>query len=100
VIKAKFDLYFAVRTRESILNSDAVYTQRAKIDWTFNGTGTVDAQGAWSAGAGAGISSTSTTDPKSFAEVTSGGVVPITTGPLAVTELNNAESVQWALVDK
>lgn len=85
----KFNLYFAVRTMETVLASDTVYTQRGKTEWYFNGSGTILWQrnqngqptGSWQWQQGANARNDA---PKKFFEgVTDGTVVPITTGPTA-----------------
>jgi hypothetical protein len=73
-IVLKFMLYFAVRTREAVLGSDTVYTQRGSAWWKFNGSGEMS-QYIWTPDMGAGNSG-----PSVFTEVTNGAVVPITTG--------------------
>ena len=70
-----FNLYFTVRTTQSVNGSEHRYTQRASAHWTFNGSGTFDIAGNWTASANAGNSGSS-----SFSEITTGAVVPVTTG--------------------
>jgi hypothetical protein len=46
-----FDLYFAVRTtdnRHGATDADRVFTQYAKAEWRFNGSGAFDKAGVWS----------------------------------------------------
>ncbi len=74
-INFALNLYLGVRTIEAVNGSDDVYTQRASSSWTFNGSGTFDAAGSWTAGAAAGNSG----DAK-FSEVKTGTVIPVTTG--------------------
>ena len=73
-------LYLAVRTKETILDSDEVYTQRAKAAWSFDGSGTVVA-GVWTK------TGTGNTGAASFTAVTDGSVVPLSTAPVANTQL-------------
>jgi hypothetical protein len=77
-IEINFQLYLAVCTKESVLGSAAVYTQRGRADWWFNGSGTVDAAGVWQKGMSAKNDGSA-----SFVAVTDGSVVPITTGTTA-----------------
>jgi len=73
----EFDVrvYFAVRTTDDVNGSAAVYSQRAKTSWEFDGSGTVNAAKVWTqTGTGnTGIAA-------SFADVTNGTAVPVTTG--------------------
>lgn len=85
-IVADFRLYFAVRTKETILGSELVYTQRGIVNWQFNGSGTISAAGVWSTTAQVG-----NTGGAAFTLVTDGIVVPITTG----TPLNDRLPGTW-----
>jgi len=46
-VRIDFELYFAVRTNESSLASEKVYTQRGKSRWDFDGFGSVDNLGSY-----------------------------------------------------
>ncbi len=63
-------LYFAVRTKQNVNNSYDSLTQRCKLNWRFDGSGSVDASGKWTL-TGSGV----TGDP-SFSEVTNGDTIP------------------------
>jgi len=74
-----FDTYFAVQTKDAVNQSELVFTQRANgLTWTVNASGTIAKKGAayrWS--------STANNSPLgngAMNEVTSGEVVPVTTG--------------------
>lgn len=72
-IEHAFGLYVAVHTRDSRNNASAVYTQRGAANWTFDGSGSVDAAGVYTSAGG-------NTGSGSFTEVSSGAIVPVTTG--------------------
>jgi hypothetical protein len=82
VLRLDFELYFAARTRESVLGSDTIYTQRGRADWWFDGSGEINWEevngvlvGVWQHPGGYpndGVTS--------FFDVSNGSVVPITTG--------------------
>jgi hypothetical protein len=72
-----FHLYFAVRTKEAINNSEKVYTQRGQTAWRFDGTGSIIAGGVYTS---TGTGNTATN--KYLMEVTDGRACPITTGPV------------------
>ena len=91
-IRMDFNLYLAVRTKEQSLDSDKVYTQRAKASWYFNGSGKVT-NTIWS-NADAGNSG-----DKFFTVITSGAVVPVTTGMLVNVAGNPPNSV-WSTKNK
>lgn len=74
------NLYLAARTRDAGVGASTIFTQRAKADWQFNGSGAVDAAGKWAAGTTAKNSGKA-----SFTAVSDGSVVPVTSGP----EVNN-----------
>jgi hypothetical protein len=63
-------LYFAVRTKQNVNNSYDSLTQRCKLNWRFDGSGSVDASGKWTL-TGSGV----TGDP-TFSEVTNGDTIP------------------------
>jgi hypothetical protein len=77
-----FNLYFAVHTTEAVNGSQNVFTQLAQMAWQFDGSGNVGAGGVWTQAA-----KQASTGAKSFAMVTTGAVVPITTTPIFNSEL-------------
>jgi hypothetical protein len=87
VLISDFLLYFAVRTKETALAADLIYTQRGKVEWYFNGTGVITyaaAQNGWSwSWAKDGAENGAVGGNKYFQDVTTGAVVPVTTGPTA-----------------
>ena len=90
-IRLDFNLYCAVRTKEAIMGSDTVYTQREKASWYFDGSGTLNA-GVWTK-----VNTAKNNGDKLFAEVVNGDVVPVTTGDAA----NAALIAQtWSTVDQ
>ena len=97
-----FNTYLAVRTKElNELAAEEVYTQRAKASWKFDGTGDVtDFNGTgdlndmhWSS------TGTKNSGHQLFAEVTSGDVVPVTTGMLTNVAAN-PPNIVWATKNK
>lgn len=85
-----FNLYFAVRTTQAVNGSEAIYTQRGKSSWQFDGSGTV-AAGVWTK---TGMGNTGSA---SFADVTDGSVVPVVAG----TPINSLFATQtWTTIDQ
>jgi hypothetical protein len=82
-----FRLYFAVRTKDAINDSEKVYTQRGQTTWQFDGTGSVNAGGGYMS-TGGGNDAVN----KYMNEVTDGRICPLTTGPV-LSELPQAWSV-------
>jgi hypothetical protein len=70
-------LYVAANTRDQANGADKVYTQRAVASWQFNGSGDIDADGVWHSSCPGGVGNSGSTG---FSPVTSGAVVPVTTG--------------------
>jgi hypothetical protein len=73
--------YFAVRTIQAVNGSNLIFTQRGVAAWEFNGSGLISGPAGsevWMLEPGAG-----NTGASFFSEVTSGAVVPVTTGPAA-----------------
>jgi hypothetical protein len=85
----EFNLYFAVRTLEAVNGSNAIYTQRAAASWKFDACGPV-VGGIWTP-TGTGV-----TGSASFGEVTSGIVVPVTTGQ----PINDLQEGTWNMIDQ
>ena len=69
-IKLDFNLYCAVHTKEAILDSDKVFTQREKASWYFDGSGSL-INGVWTK------STADNNGDKLFTEVINGDVVPV-----------------------
>jgi probable HAF family extracellular repeat protein len=84
-IQFDLNLYFAVRTKEAINDSEKVYTQRAKAAWQFDGSGNVNAAGKWTQ------TGTGNTGDARFAEEMNGSEVPVTTGT-AINKLFDTET--------
>ena len=70
-MRLEFQLFFAVNTHEEINDSEAIYTQRASVNWHFDGSGPVSAK-IWQSDGGNGSSN------DRFTSVTNGVVVPYT----------------------
>ncbi len=85
-------LYLAVRTKEAVLDSGKVYTQRAKTGWHFDGSGEFTVPTVWVKTGVGNVKGTSdgTDNTGAFTEVNDGSVVPLTTAPV----LNNQLAVQ------
>jgi hypothetical protein len=82
-IMIDFKLYFAVHTREAVLGSEEVFTQRGKLDWYFNGTGNWNqATGIWTLDKSIEVVA-NREQHDYFREVINGERVPITTLPTA-----------------
>ena len=73
-IEFDFHLYLGVRTCQDVNGSKIVFTQRGKASWEFDGSGDISAAGIWTQ------TGTGNSGSASFAEVTNGDVVPVTTG--------------------
>lgn len=74
-IEIDFYMYFAVRTEDTKNQSNLIYTQRGSASWEFNGCGSINAATyVWTQ------TGTGNTGSGSFSAVTSGAVVPVTTG--------------------
>ncbi len=91
-ILADFNLYFAVRTTESVNGSDKVYTARESASWHFDGSGSFSGLlSRWSSNtANNGGSS-------AFTQIADGTAVPITTGTPA-NDLIDHET--WSTIDQ
>jgi len=80
-------LYLAVHTTETSVNSSGdVYTQRAVLNWRFNGSGAIDTMGQWTL-TGTGVSG----DP-SFTEVINGTQIPFAARTSNFNELFSSET--------
>ena len=75
---ADFHMYFAVRTKMAVNDSNSIYTVRAKATWQFDGSGTVGnpplPPEVWS------LTGKGNTGDLTFSEVHNGDRVPVTTG--------------------
>ncbi|MEW6359317.1 MAG: hypothetical protein AB1696_23480 [Planctomycetota bacterium] len=86
-IELDVQLYFAVRTTQAINGSEIVYTQRARAEWEFDGSGIV-VSGVWTQ-TGSG-----TTGSNAFTEVKDGSVVPTLTGS-SMNDLISNQTWSW-----
>ena len=90
-ILLEFRMYIAVQnSRESVNDSDKVYTQRALASWSFDGDGDVDEEGNYTSSGGNGGDS-------SFGEITNGDRVLKTDPP---TSLDLILSRTWSTQDQ
>jgi len=78
-------LYVAVHTSDTRNGAAEVYTQRGAAEWTFDGSGGIDAAGVYTCSAG-------NTGSSMFTPITNGAVVPVTTGT-SVNQMFSGE--QW-----
>ncbi|MDE3002366.1 MAG: Ig-like domain-containing protein, partial [Gemmatimonadota bacterium] len=86
----RFDLYYAVRTLDDGdgVNADEVYTQRATVDWSYDGQGRIQSVGGAYSFFPSGKGNTSSRG--NFREIRDGREVPITTGLTANDYVNGA----------
>ena len=73
-LRMAHQVYLIVHTKQDINGSAAKYTQRAKLNWNVDATGTIDGAGAYTP-TGAGI-----TGDAAFAIVTDGSEIPSAAG--------------------
>ena len=55
-----FDVSLVVRTKDADNEANTIFTKRAFAEWSFNASGSVDVQGAWTGAAGSGVSGDAT----------------------------------------
>lgn len=76
---ANFNTYFAVHTKDTDNGAAGVYTERAEVAWSFNGSGTFPGTPeTWVPDPGAGVGG-----DDAFTEVQDGTRVPVVAGPVA-----------------
>ncbi len=92
-LRLDFSVFASVRTLDTGLGADTVFTQRAKAAWYFDGSGKIDAQGKWEA---AGVETKNDGD-KLFGPVIDGSVVPVTKG-VFFNVITVPGVVQWSTV--
>jgi hypothetical protein len=85
-----FKLYFAVRTTDTRNKANTIYTQRGKVDWKFDASGTIVAN-IWTQ------TGTGTKGDRKFTEVTNGDIVPETTG-MAATLTLKTQDWSWIVI--
>jgi hypothetical protein len=55
-----FDVSLVVRTKDADNEASTIFTKRAFAEWSFNASGSVNRQGAWTGAAGSGVSGDAT----------------------------------------
>lgn len=91
-IVADFMLYIAAATIDTGNNAQLVFAQLAKAHWEFDGSGTVTGAGVGTFGTWTGTNEeNSISGDDTFAPVTTGATVPVTTGPMANKVLSSAK---------
>jgi hypothetical protein len=96
-IEFSFVMYLAVRTTETVNGSNAIYTQRGRAAWTFDGGGSIVGAaapanfGTWTA------TTAMNSGAASLAAVTDGSVVPHTTGTI-INVLFSSET--WSIMNQ